>query len=72
MNVVISVAALTGVPIYLPVIWSLFSRRQTSGTILGVTFSSLAINLFFKFVTPYVFGFSLDREWEMMTGASYL
>ena len=69
VNVVISVAALTGVPIYLPVIWSLFSRRQTSGTILGVTFSSLAINLFFKFVTPYVFGFSLDREWEMMTGA---
>lgn len=69
VNVVISVAALTGVPIYLPVIWSLFSRRQTSRTILGVTFSSLAINLFFKFVTPWLFGFSLDREWEMMVGA---
>ncbi|MFI3248729.1 MAG: sodium:solute symporter family protein [Rikenellaceae bacterium] len=29
VNVVISVAALTGVPIYLPIIWTLFSKRQT-------------------------------------------
>ena len=69
VNVVISVAALTGVPIYLPVIWSLFSKRQTSRTILGVTFASLAINLFFKFVFPYVSGVSLDREWEMLVGS---
>lgn len=68
VNVVISVAALTGVPIYLPVIWSLFSKRQTSRTVLGVTFSSLAINLLFKFVTP-LFGLSLDRGAEMMVGA---
>lgn len=69
VNVVISVAALTGVPIYLPVIWSLFSKRQTARTILGITFTSLAINLFFKFVTPYLFGLSLDREWEMIVGS---
>lgn len=69
VNVVISVAALTGVPIYLPVIWSLFSKRQTSRTILGVTFASLAINLFFKFVFPHVSGVSLDREWEMLVGS---
>lgn len=69
VNVVISVAALTGVPLYLPVIWSLFSKRQTSKTILGVTFSSLAINLIMKFLMPPITGFSLDREWEMATGA---
>lgn len=69
VNVVISVAALTGVPIYLPVIWSLFSKRQTSRTVLGVTFTSLAINLVFKFVTPYLFGFSLNRGAEMMVGS---
>ena len=69
VNVVISVAALTGVPLYLPVVWSLFSKRQTSRTILGVTFISLGINLFFKFVTPYLFNFSLDREWEMIVGS---
>lgn len=69
VNVVISVAALTGVPLYLPVIWSLFSKRQTSETILGVTFSSLAINLILKFLVPPFTGFSLDREWEMAAGA---
>ncbi|MDD4922321.1 MAG: Na+:solute symporter, partial [Bacteroidales bacterium] len=33
VNVVISVAALTGVPLYLPVIWSLFSKYQTQKSI---------------------------------------
>ena len=69
VNVVISVAALTGVPVYLPVIWSLFSKRQTSRTILSATFISLTINLIFKFVTPH-FGLALDRTWEMIVGTA--
>lgn len=69
VNVVISVAALTGVPVYLPVIWSLFSKRQTACTILSATFISLAINLIFKFVTPH-FGLALDRTWEMIVGTA--
>jgi len=68
VNVVISVAALTGVPIYLPVIWSLFSRRQNARTVLSVTLISLAVNLFFKFVTPLM-GFSISRAAEMGIGA---
>ena len=69
VNVVISVAALTGVPVYLPVIWSLFSKRQTARTILSATFISLAINLIFKFVTPH-FGLALDRTWELIVGTA--
>lgn len=69
VNVVISVAALTGVPVYLPVIWSLFSKRQTARTILSATFISLAINLIFKFVIPH-FGLALDRTWEMIVGTA--
>ena len=69
VNVVISVAALTGVPVYLPVIWSLFSKRQTARTILSATFISLAINLIFKFVTPH-FGLALDMTWEMIVGTA--
>ena len=68
VNVVISVAALTGVPLYLPVIWSLFSKRQNAATVLGVTIISLAVNLAFKFVTP-LFGISLSRASEMGVGA---
>lgn len=69
VNVVISVAALTGVPLYLPVIWSMFSKRQTGGTLLSVTLLSLAINLFFKFVSPAVLGLTLSRAQEMLLGA---
>ena len=68
VNVVISVGALTGVPLYLPVIWSLFSKRQTGKSVLGVTVISLLVNLFFKFVTPLFGGLSLDRTQETVLG----
>ena len=67
VNVVISVAALTGVPLYLPLIWTLFSRNLDGKVIIATTVTSLAINAVFKFVTP-AFGFSLDRAEEMLTG----
>lgn len=67
VNVVISVAALTGVPLYLPLIWTLFSRNLNGKVILTVTIWSLCINALFKFVTPLA-GFSLDRAQEMLVG----
>ena len=67
VNVVISVAALTGVPLYLPLIWSLFSRNLNGRGILTTTVVSLAINALFKFITPLM-GFSLDRAEEMLVG----
>lgn len=70
VNVVISIGALTGVPLYLPVIWSLFSKRQTGKSVLTVTLASLAVNLFFKFVTP-AFGFALSRAEEMILGVGF-
>ena len=67
VNVVISVAALTGEPLYLPLIWSLFSRNLNGRVILTTTVVSLAINALFKFVTPLM-GFSFDRAEEMLVG----
>jgi Na+/proline symporter len=71
VNVVISIAALTGVPLYLPVIWSLFSKRQTAKSVMAATLISLALNGIFKFITPYTIGFSLDRAMEMLGGVSF-
>jgi SSS family solute:Na+ symporter len=71
VNVVISIAALTGVPLYLPVIWSLFSKRQTAKSVMAATLISLALNGLFKFVTPYTIGFSLDRAMEMLCGVAF-
>lgn len=70
VNVVISVAALTGVPIYLPIIWTLFSKRQTKLTLLFTTIFSLSINALFKFITPIVCDFSLSRTEEMVVGVT--
>ncbi len=69
VNVVLSVAALTGVPLYLPVIWSLFSKRQTGKTLVSATLISLAVNLFFKFAAPSWLGIALTRAQEQMLGA---
>jgi SSS family transporter len=70
VNVVISLAALTGVPMYLPVIWTLFSKRQTARSTLSTTLVSLAVNGIFKFITP-LWGFSLDRAGEMILGVAF-
>lgn len=71
VNVVISVAALTGVPLYLPLIWSLFSQRLTGKAILGTTLASLAVNAALKFVVPAATGFALDRAEEMLLGVLF-
>lgn len=68
VEVVLSVGALTGAPIYLPPIWAIFSKRQTGFSITATTFISLAINLFFKFVSPALLGLGLDRATEMLVG----
>lgn len=68
VNVVLSIAALTGGALYLPPLWALFSKRQTGASVLSITILSLIINLFFKFITPALFGLSLSRSMEMIVG----
>jgi SSS family transporter len=68
VEVVLSVAAITGGALYLPPLWSLFSKRQTGRSILTATVISLMINLFFKFVAPWLFDFGLGRAQEMTMG----
>lgn len=70
VNVVISLGALTGVPLYLPIIWTLFSKRQTAKSVVTVTVFSLLVNAFFKFITPILFSFSLNRTEETILGVS--
>jgi hypothetical protein len=71
VNVVISIAALTGVPLYLPVIWSLFSKKQTGRSVLSVTIISLLVNATFKFILPQLLtDFHLNRAQEMTLGVS--
>lgn len=69
-EVVLSVAALTGCPLYMPLIWSLFSRKQTGKSALTITLLSLFITLSFKFLLPQLFDFNLSRAGEMILGVA--
>ena len=70
VEVVLSIGALTGVPLYGPAVWALFSKRQTAFSVLFVTVASLTVNIFFKFISPALLGLSLDRMQETVLGVS--
>lgn len=67
-NVILSVASITGGAMYFPVIWTLYSKKQNSYTVLATTILSLAICLSLKFILPAVGGTPLTRAAEMVTG----
>ncbi len=69
VEVVLSIGAITGGPLFLPPIWAMFSKRQEAWSILGVTILSLAINVFFKFISLNLLDLSLNRGQEMILGA---
>ncbi len=62
VNVVLSIGAVTGVSLYGPPIWALFSKRITGRSVLMVTILSLGINVGIKFISP------LNRAEEMLLG----
>jgi Na+/proline symporter len=68
VEVVLSIAAITGGALYMPAIWALFSQKQTGKSILIVTIISLLVNIIFKFFTPKVFDFALNRTEELILG----
>lgn len=70
VNVVLSIAALTGGALYLPPLWALFSKRQTGISVLSITILSLVINLFFKFIAPLLFDLSLSIGIETIVGTA--
>ena len=69
VEAVLSVGAIAGVPLLAPPIWALFSKRISGKDIVSVTIICLVINLFFKFITPWLFDLKLDRATEMALGA---
>ncbi len=68
VEVVMSLAAVTGGAMFLPPLWALFSKRLSGKGALVVTIISLTINSFFKFVAPTLFDLKLSRGVEMSFG----
>ena len=68
VEVVMSIAALTGAAMFLPPIWALFSKKLTGVSAVTVTVISLLVNGFFKFFAPILMDVQLNRSSEMMVG----
>lgn len=64
----LSVGALTGGPLLLPPIWSLFSKRLSGKATIYITLISLSVNVVFKVIIPLIDGYKLSRANEMLTG----
>jgi len=69
VEIVLSVGAVTGCSLYGPPIWALFSKYHSGKSILWCTILGLSINVYFKFLSPYLTGFSFSRSEEMLAGA---
>lgn len=70
IEVVLSIAAITGGPLLAPGLWALFSKKLNGKSAFIISAVSLAVNCFFKFVTPSLFSLKLNRAEEMMLGSS--
>jgi SSS family transporter len=68
VEVVLSTASIAGGALFAPIIWTLFSKRQTGFSVVTATVASLIINLFFKVIAPEVIDLKLTRTMETVLG----
>ncbi|MFC7292856.1 sodium:solute symporter family protein [Hirschia litorea] len=71
VNMILSISAIIGGSLFMPPIWTLFSRRQTAFSILTVTFISLSANIGLNFIPETIIGLSLDRSSQMLFGVFF-
>jgi Na+/proline symporter len=71
VEVVLSTAAIAGGSLFGPVIYSLFSRRQTAYSLISISVISLVVSLFFKTLAPSVLGITLSRTMETTVGVGF-
>jgi SSS family solute:Na+ symporter len=68
VEVVLSTASIAGGALFGPIIWSLFTRRQTAFSLVTISIISLVVSLFFKVVTPSLFDLKFNRTVETIVG----
>jgi Na+/proline symporter len=71
VEVVLSTAAIAGGSLFGPVIYSLFSKRQTAASLIYISALSLGVSLFFKIFGQPVLGFTLSRTMETVVGVGF-
>jgi len=68
VEVVLSTASIAGGALFAPLLWSLFSTRQTGLSVVTATVTALLLNLYLKVVNPALTGIHLSRTMETVCG----
>jgi SSS family transporter len=70
IEVVLSIAAITGGPTLLPPLWALVSKKLTGKAAFIISVVCLVVNLLFKIIVPLVTTLKLSRSQEMLLGVA--
>ncbi len=68
VEMVLSTASIAGGALFAPIIWTLYSRRQTAVSVVTASLCGLLISLALKLFGNAILGFKLSRLWETVWG----
>ncbi|HEU4554593.1 MAG TPA: sodium:solute symporter family protein [Chitinophaga sp.] len=68
VEMVLSTASIAGGALFAPIIWTLYSRRQTATSVISASLCALVVSLALKLFGNELIGYKLDRMWETVLG----
>jgi len=68
VEMVLSTASIAGGALFAPIIWTLYSKRQTAVSVVSASLCGLTISLCLKLFGTPLLGHKLDRVWETSLG----
>jgi Na+(H+)/acetate symporter ActP len=68
VEMVLSTASIAGGALFAPIIWTLYSKRQTATSVVSASLSGLILSLGLKLFSGPLLGFKLSRLWETALG----
>lgn len=68
VEMVLSTASIAGGALFAPIIWTLYSKRQTAISVVTASLAGLIISLVLKLFSVELLGFKVDRFWETTLG----
>lgn len=68
VEMVLSTASIAGGALFAPIIWTLYSKRQTTISVISASLCGLTISFFLKLFSANLIGFKLSRLWETTLG----
>jgi len=68
VEMVLSTASIAGGALFAPVIWTLYSKRQTAASVISASLCGLIISLCLKLFSVQLLGYKLDRVLETSLG----